>query len=151
MSEPSQSPSLPDRFRRLSWQGRLAVIVGGAVALVFVFGAVNGPQDAGPERVSRSDSRAAVELSASAAATPDGQIGEGVWLVGSDVEPGTYRSAGATDGDYCMWSRHSSAAGGIMDDIIASDGDYAGQMVVTIEPGDVLFRTGGCAPFAPAG
>lgn len=84
-------------------------------------------------------------------ATPiPGQITAGAWRVGADVAPGTYITTGAVperDGrdGYCMWSRHSSTAGGPMDDIIASDGDYGTQqMLVTINPSDVLFRTDGC-------
>lgn len=82
---------------------------------------------------------------------PAGQVGPGVWLVGTDVAPGTYRSDGAVDG-YCMWSRHSSASGGPFDGIIASDGTSGpGQVVVAITPGDALFRTDGCAPFVKVG
>lgn len=91
-------------------------------------------------------------VAAAAPALPPGQIGEGVWLVGTDVAPGTYRSSGPADGGYCMWSRHSTAAGGPMDAIISSDGDYdIRQMIVTIEPTDALFRTAGCAPFEKVG
>lgn len=86
---------------------------------------------------------------APAANTP-GQISDGVWIVGTDVQPGTYRSAGPVDG-YCMWSRHSSVSGGPFDDIIASDGRRDGQVVVTIAATDALFRTSGCAPFSKVG
>lgn len=79
---------------------------------------------------------------------PEG-IGPGEWLVGVDVEPGTYRSAGPDeDGGYCMWSRKDAAGAGALDNIIASDGSYdAAQMLVTIEESDVVFRTRGCEPF----
>jgi hypothetical protein len=81
-----------------------------------------------------------------------GQIADGTWLVGTDVQPGTYRSAGAGPDGYCMWSRHNTASGGPMDGIIASDGSYdARQMIVTIAPGDKVFRTSGCAPFTKVG
>lgn len=77
-----------------------------------------------------------------------GQIASGVWLVGTDIQPGTYRSPGPLPGDrYCMWSRHSSLAGGPMDGILASDGGGPGhQMIVTIAASDRLFRTT-CAAF----
>lgn len=76
-------------------------------------------------------------------------IGAGEWLVGTQVQPGTYSSTGpAKDGDYCMWSRKDAAGAGAMNGIIASDGTYdPGQMLVTIEPTDVVFLTRGCAPF----
>jgi hypothetical protein len=77
-----------------------------------------------------------------------------VYLVGTDVQPGTYRTQGAHPEEhmrgYSMWSRHDSAAGGPMDGIIASDGGGPGeQMIVTIAPDDVLFRTSGCEAFLP--
>lgn len=93
-------------------------------------------------------------LTGAPASTPrpaGGTIPPGVYLVDADIQPGTYRSTGATQPSYgrgyCMWSRHSTPAGGPMDAIIASDGSYSGQMIVTIEPGDARFLTRGCAPF----
>lgn len=80
-----------------------------------------------------------------------GTITDGVWVVGTDIQPGTYRSPGAPAGGYCMWSRHSSVAGGPFDAITASDGSKAGQVLVTVQPGDKLFRTHGCAPFTKIG
>ena len=89
------------------------------------------------------------------AAAPVAQDGDpssdDVLFVGSDIAPGTYRTSGSANGDYCMWSRHSSASGGPMQDIIASDGAYSGQMIVTVERSDVLFRTRGCAPWERVG
>ena len=81
---------------------------------------------------------------------PDGapaSTSDAVLLVGRDIAPGLYRTAGAVDNRYCMWSTHSSASGGIVDNIVASDGAHSGQLIATIEPTDVLFRTRGCAPF----
>ena len=48
---------------------------------------------------------------------------------------------------YCMWSRYSTVAGGPTDNILASDGSYDGQLIVTIEPGDKRFMTRGCQPW----
>lgn len=152
MSEPSR-PSLSDRYWRLPWIARIGIVGAGVVAVVVV-----GAQIArnSPDRPAPSRPAAAAPAPASqptAAALPAGQIGPGVWFVGTDVQPGTYRSSGPAEADrYCMWSRHDTTEGGPMDGIIASDGTFdAGQMVVTIEPGDALFRTSGCAPWERAG
>lgn len=89
-----------------------------------------------------------VQTSASAPSAATGEIGPGVWLVGSDVQPGTYRTTGPASGQrYCFWSRHSNTSGGPLDDIIASDGASSGQMIVTIKASDKLFRTNDCSPF----
>jgi len=89
---------------------------------------------------------AAIEGAAGAPSAAPGQIGDGVWVVGADVQPGTYRSTGPAS-RYCMWSRHNTLAGGPMDGIIASDGSSAGGVLVTIQPTDKVFRTRGCVPF----
>lgn len=129
--------SRTQRVARVAAGTVLAIAGLGVVALIDVSG------DRPAQRPS-----AAQREAAAAPTVPAGQIGPGVWLVGSDVAPGTYRSSGASGDRYCMWSRHSSAAGGSMDDILASDGQRgAGQMIVTIQSGDALFRTNGCAPF----
>lgn len=98
-------------------------------------------------------SRPSAAAQSVATPTVPGQITSGVWLVGTDVQPGTYRTPGPATGEtYCFWSRHSSASGGLLDDIIASDGAQPGhQMVVTIAATDVLFRTNDCAPFVKVG
>lgn len=75
-------------------------------------------------------------------------IGSGTWIVGTDMQPGTYRSSGPNDTvGYCMWSRHSVITGDPFEGIVASDGTKSGQMVVTIAPTDKMFITKGCAPF----
>lgn len=78
------------------------------------------------------------------APSPDSIPGTGTFLVGADVEPGTYRSAPA-DGSlmaWCYWSRLSSLDG-TLDSIIANDGGD-GQKIVTIAASDAAFETSGC-------
>ncbi len=63
----------------------------------------------------------------------------GVWLVGVDVEPGTYRTVGAV-GNACRWER-LSGPGGTM---VASDSVFAGRATATVEVGDGAFTSDGC-------
>ena len=68
--------------------------------------------------------------------------GDGVYFVGSDLRPGTYRSTG--NKDFCYWERARSADGAsssIIDNEISQ-----GQLVVTITPGGI-FQTSGCNPW----
>lgn len=144
MSEPRR-PSISERYWRLPWLFRIGVVVVGGVAVLAALGVIG--QGAGSSR-DTAPSRPAASVPA---ATPAGQIGSGVWLVGVDVTPGTYRSTGSVDGRYCLWSRHDTAAGGPSDGVITSDGSFDGQMLVTIEATDVVFRTNDCAPFVRVG
>ena len=72
-------------------------------------------------------------------------FGSGMYLVGSDIQPGTYRSGG---GDFCYWER-LSGTGGSFSEIIAND-ISDGPSIVTISPTDVAFDSSGCGTWTPA-
>ncbi|MEU5701959.1 hypothetical protein [Streptomyces aurantiacus] len=67
--------------------------------------------------------------------------GDGDFEVGSDVQPGTYRTTGNTD-DLCYWERAKDASGE-MDSILAND-NVSGTSYVTILKSDNLFKSSGC-------
>ncbi|MEV4178094.1 hypothetical protein [Nonomuraea sp. NPDC049709] len=67
-------------------------------------------------------------------------------LVGTDIQPGTYRTAGPTSGfPLCYWARLRSTTG----DVIAT-GMPTGAATVTIQATDKAFQTGGCAEWTRA-
>lgn len=124
---------------------------GGVLALLAVVGLAVVTGQPGPATAGSAEPP--TTRTAAPATTPPKPAGinPGVYLVGVDVQPGTYRTDGAAprryvDG-YCMWSRHDSVGGGPFDGIIASDGSFDGQLIVTIEPGDKRFMTRGCQPW----
>ncbi|MGY0461579.1 hypothetical protein ACW14Y_15125 [Kitasatospora sp. cg17-2] len=86
-----------------------------------------------------------------AAAKPDGTIaGSGTYLVGADVQPGTYKTAGPSDSTgLCYWER-SSGTSGDAGSIIANDA-LTGQGVVTIKKSDALFKSQGCQMWTKVG
>ena len=65
-------------------------------------------------------------------------FGNGTYVVGEDVEPGTYRSSGTS---LCYWAR-LSGFGGQLDDIIANGNNT--PEIVTIAASDEGFETSGC-------
>ncbi|MET7288567.1 hypothetical protein [Streptomyces sp. NPDC005573] len=65
----------------------------------------------------------------------------GMFKVGPDIAPGTYRSTGNAD-DSCYWERTKDAEHGL-DSIIAND-NVTGNAVVTIRSTDAYFKTTGC-------
>lgn len=67
------------------------------------------------------------------------EISDGTHLVGSDVQPGTYRNEGTRA---CYWAR-LSGTGGTVEDIIAND-NPRGQSYVTIDPTDIAFQSQNC-------
>ncbi|WP_100501513.1 hypothetical protein [Geodermatophilus chilensis] len=70
-------------------------------------------------------------------------IPNGIWTVGVDVEPGTYRTSAALTG-YCYWGIYTSGTNG--DDIIENDGPTGGFPTVTLREGQD-FENGGCGTF----
>jgi multidrug efflux pump subunit AcrA (membrane-fusion protein) len=71
----------------------------------------------------------------------DGSIpGDGVYLVGTEVAPGTYRATSA--GEYCYWERLSGLSGEF-DDVI-TNGLGAADATVTVSGSDVAFSSDGC-------
>jgi len=74
--------------------------------------------------------------------------GDGVFIVGVDVQPGLYKSAGPTRGSYCWWYRHSTIGtqGSSAGDVI-QDGHSAGPQYVKIAPTDATFETEQCSPW----
>lgn len=69
--------------------------------------------------------------------------GDGTFVVGEDLQPGTYKSAG---GDNCYWARLGSGGADIIDNNIG-----AGQAVVTVRPSDFALEVSRCAPFRKTG
>ncbi|MDQ3146654.1 MAG: hypothetical protein M3R01_06915 [Actinomycetota bacterium] len=72
-------------------------------------------------------------------------FGEGLFVIGEDIEPGVYVSSG----ELCFWER-LSGTGGAADELIATD-STTGQSLVEIGAGDRAFNSSGCAPWAPLG
>jgi len=75
---------------------------------------------------------------------------DGTYLIGNDIVPGQYRSAGGSGGrSDCYWERLSGVGGGT-DDIIASE-LAEGQQIVEILPTDVAFQSKHCQPWEKIG
>ncbi|WP_433450854.1 hypothetical protein ACQPXS_20890 [Streptomyces sp. CA-142005] len=71
----------------------------------------------------------------------------GMFKVGTDIAPGTYKSTGNAD-DSCYWERTKDAAHGL-NSIIANN-NVTGTAVVTISPSDAYFKTTGCGDWKKA-
>jgi len=82
------------------------------------------------------------KVSAAKPATPANSIpGNGTFLVGSRVRPGTYESAKPKSGN-CYWARLKDTSGGL-GSIIANN-NSSGPSTVTIDSTDRAFQTSGC-------
>ena len=77
---------------------------------------------------------------------PATTFGDGTYIVGVDIEPGTYRNGGAGS---CYWER-LSGFGGSFDDIIANDNNDA-VAIVTISASDAGFSVTRCGTWTRIG
>ncbi|OIK01491.1 hypothetical protein [Streptomyces colonosanans] len=68
--------------------------------------------------------------------------GDGSYVVGKDIQPGTYRTADNSDSDGCYWERAKDASGEF-DSILAND-NVTGTSYVTVKASDKVFKTNGC-------
>lgn len=115
--------------------------------------AVLAEQDGLANQIAEAEARLAElsgEVAAAEAAAPQ-PFGDGVWLVGADIAPGTYRSLVPASSRNCYWARLSGAAGDFDDILANSNVDSGAQALVTIADGDVAFETAGCGTWEPAG
>ncbi len=69
--------------------------------------------------------------------------GDGIYLVGKDINPGTYRNGGTSG---CYWKRSSGTSGDFGE--ILANGNESGPAVVTIESSDVAFTSKRCGQWA---
>ncbi|MDQ0909987.1 hypothetical protein [Streptomyces canus] len=72
----------------------------------------------------------------------------GMFAVGADIAPGTYKSTGNTD-DSCYWERTKDAEHGV-ESILAND-NVNGTAVVRISASDAYFKTTGCKDWKKTG
>lgn len=104
---------------------------------------------------------AAAAAIAPATAQPGAQVaGNGVFQVGQEIEPGTYRSQGPSNplilvlGDVspislCSWSLHSTPAATDAD--LTNAGNSLGPALVNIPATAVAFKTQNCQPWTRSG
>ncbi|MET7763748.1 hypothetical protein ABZS71_17650 [Streptomyces sp. NPDC005393] len=85
-----------------------------------------------------------------ASGTPKTEIlGDGMYRIGADIAPGTYRSTGNASGNGCYWERSKDALHGI-ESIIANE-NASGNAIVTIGAEDAFFKTNGCENWKKTG
>ena len=81
------------------------------------------------------------------AGEPVDEFGDGTCIVGTDIEPSTYRDDRARPG--CYWARLSGFSGEIQDVIANRTSDFV--QTVTIRSTDRGFETGGCGTWKAVG
>ncbi|WP_171163234.1 hypothetical protein [Streptomyces sp. I05A-00742] len=75
--------------------------------------------------------------------------GNGMYRVGVDIAPGTYKSAGNKADGNCYWERAKDALHGT--DSIEANENVTGNGIVTVTPRDAYFKTSGCTDWKKTG
>ncbi|WP_328913851.1 MULTISPECIES: hypothetical protein [unclassified Streptomyces] len=88
-------------------------------------------------------------VTATKSGTPKTKVsGDGMYKVGTDIAPGTYKSTGNADG-MCYWERSKDALHG-MESITAND-NVTGTAIVTVAKSDAYFKSQGCDDWRKTG
>jgi hypothetical protein len=74
---------------------------------------------------------------------PDGSFGDGILLVGEDVQPGVYLN----ERNGCYWARLSEPSGSF--DAIIANGNVSDRTIVEIIAGDEAFESSRCGLWVP--
>lgn len=144
--EPYQAPAgyqPPPPPRRKHIALRILGGIVGLLVVIIVIAGVAGGNKPSPATPSTSGIQQSVVPVTSAAPTgPSSSIGDGTYVVGTDITAGTWKTTGGGDGA-CGWQR-LSATDGDFSSIIA-DGVATGPTTVTVKSSDKAFATlGGC-------
>jgi hypothetical protein len=138
-STPAVSPARKP-WRNWPW------VVGGIVLLLGIIGIIGGGQKRSTSTVTTAEPQAPAAPPAAPASPANlaTAFGDGIYVVGIDIVPGTYATTGVTAGGIgmCSWSRLKDTSGNF-DSIIANDAQQ-GPTTVTITKTDGLFETAGC-------
>ncbi len=103
---------------------------------------LKGEQAALDQRSAALDDREKKIGGAEAAAKANTFAGDGVYIVGQDIQPGTYKSTG---GELCYWARHNK------NNEILDNHAAPGATVVVVLASDFSLEVKGCADYTKSG
>lgn len=104
------------------------------ICIAYTVSFANAVNDTTPPALPTYASVAPGAPTSAAVPQPPGTVGAGTYLVGDDVEPGTYRTSGPTDGLPCYWSRLRDTTGDLGS--IVANGLAQGPTTVTVRASD---------------
>ena len=127
--------------------------VTGAVSETITVGLGDGREivDIAPTDAGFSSTGCGFWITYSPPPAPVTEFDDGAYVVGSDIQPGTYEAPG---GPNCGWFRVSGFGGTVADIIEAlyllEDPDPDGAVTVTIQPTDIGFTSSDCGTWTPS-
>lgn len=137
---------LPERPKRaMPYALRLVLTIGGVVAALVIAAKMGfvGTQPTVAQRPAANVPAPSAPAAPSASGIPSG-----TWLVGTDIQPGTYRSQGAEHGgfEFCSWSTKAGpSTNSATLDFGTANADE--PMIVEITSKVKAFTTNNCEPW----
>ena len=130
----------PRKPRMLLFVRSKSTAVAGAALIALSWGAAGGLASADPPAPPPAPAPAPRGRPAGPKTSIDH---DGTFAVGTDIEPGTYTSAGPQDNGVCYWKRVAGDDGKqVVDNAMSKK-----PQVVRIDPTDKAFKTDGCQPW----
>lgn len=151
-SSDAPQPKKSQKGRRITLGTAALLVVVIAVAAVFIIRGtgrteLSTPATAGGAAASQASNSAVPPIPTTTAPISSGPattFGDGSWVVGKDIAPGTYTTMGK---DGCYWERERDTSG-LSASILAND-TGSGPSVVTILPTDGGFKSLNCGEWSP--
>lgn len=151
----SQPPTPPAPKKRRKG-GYIALGVLGGIAVIALLAEVSGRTPSVDEPRSVVVQQQPEQPAAAVAAPttvvahqgPQTSFGEGTWIVGVDIEPGTYRSTGAKEGlfEFCSYKRLKEPTSD-SDSLSWGTANANEPIVIAIKPTDGAFQSSNCDTF----
>ena len=138
---PERDPSFTLTFLAVIGVSALVVILcvlGAAMAGQFSFGPSNdaAPAGAGPVPAERA---------------PVTSMQDGQWLVGQDIQPGSYSVTVVAGSPGCSWERNASTDGSATSVLESGAGNEGQTLVVGVRETDAVFQSRGCGTWERTG
>lgn len=140
----TEAETRPESRRRPWWRDVLLVVVTAAVVLgVQALLDRDGDDDnaaTGTTTGTSDQATATTETTGTTGGAESANFEDGIWAVGTDIEPGRYIVTGFPEGG-CSWARLADVNG---DEVIVAEEAAVNQVIVDILPTDGAFRSQGC-------
>lgn len=118
-------------------------VVGGTVAVFVAIGTMSGPST--PTQPTTTSPSPVLPAPATDGLGV-GSYGDGMYEVGTEIQPGTYKTDGPTEqfGTKipCYWAKYKNADGGF--EALLSNDLVEGRATLNLKPGGYIEFTGGC-------
>jgi hypothetical protein len=146
-SPPDARPEAPEPDREASSPIAFIAVIGVATLVVVLCGlgaTMSGLFDFAKGSTAPAAAATSVAASDAGARVPKAAFADGQWLVGGDIQPGTYSVTVVAGSPGCTWERNASTDGTATSVLESGNGTESEAIVVDIKDTDKVFQSKNC-------